>query len=136
VSRRRGTKRSHDYHKAGRTCKMVQSATRSGVSSKVRLVREIRHASVWGTYHFASAGNTSWHAFAQASVDEQERFTQRRPRVTPMLTSEYPTPAKRPPNSVLDTSRFEQTFGITPRQWRDELHAVVRKLLAPRSNKA
>jgi dTDP-4-dehydrorhamnose reductase len=91
---------------------------------------------VWGTHHFANAGSTSWHGFAQAIVDEQERFTQRRPRVTPILTSEYPTPAKRPANSVLDTSHFEQTFGITPSPWRDELHAVVRELFTPRSNKA
>jgi dTDP-4-dehydrorhamnose reductase len=90
----------------------------------------------WGTYHFANAGSTSWHGFAQAIVDEQERFTQRRPRVTPILTSEYPTPAKRPANSVLDTSRFEQTFGSTPGPWRDELHSVVREIFAPRLNQA
>jgi dTDP-4-dehydrorhamnose reductase len=87
----------------------------------------------WGTYHFANAGSVTWHGFAEAIVDEQECFTQRRPRVTPILTSEYPTPAKRPANSVLDTSRFEQTFGITPSPWRDELHCVVREIFAPRS---
>jgi dTDP-4-dehydrorhamnose reductase len=46
--------------------------------------------------------------FGQAVVDEQGRFTRRRPRVTPTSTRECPTPAKRPPNPVLDTSCFEQ----------------------------
>jgi dTDP-4-dehydrorhamnose reductase len=79
----------------------------------------------WGTYHFASAGSTSWHGLAEAIVEEQERFSHRRPRVTPITTADYPTPAKRPRSSVLDTSRFEKTFGLTPAPWRDELRAVV-----------
>ena len=54
-------------------------------------------------------------AFAQAIVNAQIPFTNRAPVVTAIATSEYPTPARRPANSVLDSSRFESAFGIEPR---------------------
>lgn len=82
----------------------------------------------WGTFHFAGADATSWHGFAQAIVLEQAPHTKREPRVTAITTADYPTPAKRPANSVLDTTRFENTFGLSPRPWRDGLHEVVQEL--------
>ncbi len=82
----------------------------------------------WGTYHFAGAGSTSWHGFAEVIMAQQAEYTGQRPRVTPIPSAEYPTPAKRPRNSVLDTSRFEQTFGITPAAWSDGLSRVVQEL--------
>jgi len=84
----------------------------------------------WGTYHFAGAGSTSWHGFAEAIVEEQAPLTGKKPRVTPITTADYPTPARRPQSSVLDTSRFERTFGITPAPWRDGLRTVVRELVS------
>lgn len=83
----------------------------------------------WGTYHFACPDSTSWHGFAQAIIDEQAPLTGRHPKVTAIGTADYPTPARRPANSVLDCSRFQQAFGIEPRAWRDELPAVVRELV-------
>lgn len=85
----------------------------------------------WGTFHFANAGATTWHAFAQAVVDEQAPRTGRRPRVVPITTAEYPTPARRPANSVLDTSRFEREFGLRPRDFRPALSKVVDELQRP-----
>lgn len=84
----------------------------------------------WGTYHVAGAGSTNWHAFAEAIVLEQQPFTGRAPRVVPITTADYPTPARRPTSSILDTSSFEQRFGIELRPWRDGLRDVVRELLA------
>ncbi|HEX2873841.1 MAG TPA: dTDP-4-dehydrorhamnose reductase [Polyangiaceae bacterium] len=85
----------------------------------------------WGTYHFAGAGETTWHGFAQAIIAEQAAFTGRRPLVTAIASSDYPTPARRPANSVLDTSLFERTFGVAPRSWRDDLGEVVRQIVTP-----
>ena len=82
----------------------------------------------WGTFHFAGAGPTTWHGFAQAIVEEQATTTGRRPTVTPIGTADYPTPAQRPRNSVLDTSRFEAAYGLAPRSWRADLHDVVVEL--------
>lgn len=86
----------------------------------------------FGTFHFAGAGETTWHGFAQAIVDEQARYTGKRPRVTPIATHEYPTPARRPQNSILSTNAFEQAFKLTPRPWPHGLSEVVSELLAKR----
>jgi dTDP-4-dehydrorhamnose reductase len=103
--------------------------------ARVLLVLAERYAAgdalPWGTYHFAGRGSTTWHGFAQAIVKEQAAFTAREPRVTPITTADYPTPARRPANSVLDTSRFESSFGLSPRPWLDDLREVVQQLAAP-----
>jgi dTDP-4-dehydrorhamnose reductase len=85
----------------------------------------------FGTYHFAGSGETTWHGFAQAIVDEQAPLTGKKPRVTPITTQEYPTPAKRPANSVLATAAFEQAFGAVPRHWRDGVREAIRELTRP-----
>lgn len=84
----------------------------------------------WGSYHFAGGepGRTSWHGFAEAIVEEQSAYTHRRPRVVPITTADYPTPAVRPMNSELDSARFFATFGISPASWRSGLHSVVEEL--------
>lgn len=71
-----------------------------------------------GLYHLSSAGATTWHGFAQAIVGDV-----RRPRVTPIATSEYPTPARRPPYSVLSSAKFEATFDYRMADWREALAA-------------
>jgi dTDP-4-dehydrorhamnose reductase len=85
----------------------------------------------WGTYHLASAGETTWHGLAEAILDERARVRSVRPRLVAITSEEYPTPAKRPRNSCLDTTRFESTFQLEPRAWREELRQVVAKLLGP-----
>jgi dTDP-4-dehydrorhamnose reductase len=84
---------------------------------------------LWGTYHFAGSGATTWHGFAIAIVDAQAKFTNRRPNVIAITTAEYPTPAKRPANSVLDSSRFVATFGFRAVDWRERTREVVASLL-------
>jgi dTDP-4-dehydrorhamnose reductase len=56
-------------------------------------------------------------------------MTQRLPRVTPIATADYPTPARRPANSRLDCSLFVQTFGLTPPPWRQSVDATTRALV-------
>ena len=57
---------------------------------------------VWGTYHFAGTGVTTWFGFVQKVVELQSKFTGRRPEVRPITTADYPTPARRPANSELE----------------------------------
>lgn len=83
-----------------------------------------------GIYHFAGAGRTSWHEFAQEIVKRQSLFTGRSPKVTPILTSEYPTPAKRPLNSELNSALFTKTFGYTAKPWRERTAETVDALFA------
>jgi dTDP-4-dehydrorhamnose reductase len=84
----------------------------------------------WGTYHFAGTGVATWHAFASRIVAAQAQFTGRKPRVTAITTAEFPTPARRPANSELDSSLFARTFGFRARRWEDESDETVRALFA------
>jgi dTDP-4-dehydrorhamnose reductase len=83
----------------------------------------------WGTYHFSGAGATSWHGFAEEVFRLQAAATGRRPRVVPIPTAEYPLPARRPANSVLDCGRVGRAFGLVARPWQDALAGVVATLL-------
>ena len=82
----------------------------------------------WGTYHFAGAGAVSWHGFAEAIFAAAKPWRGRPPAVTAIATAEYPTPARRPANSVLDCSRIGTAYGIVPRPWQHALQDVVREL--------
>ncbi len=79
-----------------------------------------------GTYHFANAGQTSWFGFTQAIFAEAAALGETRiPRISAIQTSEYPTAARRPAYSVLDTTGFTATFGVEPRSWRSALRDTV-----------
>lgn len=84
----------------------------------------------FGTYHFAGAGPTTWHGFADAIVAAQAAQTGRRPPVEPITTADFPTPAARPANSVLATDRLTAAFGLEPRPWRETLPEVLAALRA------
>ena len=83
----------------------------------------------WGTYHFVGAGAASWHSFAQAIFDQAAPQLAACPQVEPITTEQYPTPARRPMNSVLDCRKIEEVFGILSPPWRTALATVIRELL-------
>ena len=83
----------------------------------------------WGTFHFTARGQTTWHGFAEAIFEIAEPVIGRKPNVKPITTSEYPTPAARPANSVLDSSKIDQAFGPERRNWREALAEVLDELL-------
>ncbi len=85
-------------------------------------------SALYGTYHFAGAGSTSWHGFASRIMDAQAPITSRRPKVAAITTADYPTPARRPANSMLDCSLFEQTFGFGARRWEEETDIITKRL--------
>ena len=83
----------------------------------------------WGTYHFCGAGQTTWYGFACAIFEDiQPPASWMIRRIEPIPTMAYPTPARRPANSVLDCRKIESTFGLTPRPWRDNLHDCLQEL--------
>lgn len=79
-----------------------------------------------GTYHLAASGTTSWHGLAQLVLDEagrhgvELRATAKNVQAIP--TSEYPLPAKRPANSMLNTEKLRTTFNLELPPW--QLHAT------------
>ena len=86
---------------------------------------------VYGTYHFAAAGRASWCDVARSIVELQAPHSGRNPPVHAITTAEYPTPAKRPQNSELDTGKLERALELQPRPWQDGLADLVRELLTP-----
>jgi len=68
-----------------------------------------------GLYNLVCTGQTSWFGFARAIVEASP--TTRDTKLIPISTSEYPSPALRPANSVLSTEKLRSAFGITPPAW-------------------
>ncbi len=79
-----------------------------------------------GIYHLTAAGTTSWHGFAEAIVSQANLPT----KVVPITSAEYPTPAHRPSNSVLDTSLLQRRFGIVLEPWQAGLKNCLRTLVS------
>lgn len=79
-----------------------------------------RHRDRAPTYHYCNDGATTWHGFAEAIVAEAHLPV----AVVPIATTDYATPARRPANGVLDTSRI-RALGIVPPSWRAGLARVV-----------
>ena len=80
-----------------------------------------------GVYHATGSGATTWYGFAAAAIGELQK---REPgtklaTVEPIPTSEYPTPAKRPMNSLLDCGKLERTFGWRMPEWSESVRTVV-----------
>ncbi len=73
----------------------------------------------YGLYHLTATGAVSWFGFAQAIFAQTEHaLSSKMPRLIPITTSEYPLPALRPANSLLETALLIKTFGITPEPWQ------------------
>jgi dTDP-4-dehydrorhamnose reductase len=82
-----------------------------------------------GTYHYAGSGVTTWHEFASRIVAAQAPLTGRKPTVVAITTADYPTAARRPPNSTLDCSSFALVFGFSPRSWVAETDEITRAVV-------
>jgi dTDP-4-dehydrorhamnose reductase len=113
------------------------TSTRELATAILRIAPKLAaDADVWGTYHLTGSGATSWHGFAAAIVAAQAPLTGRAPKLTAITTAEYPTPAARPANSVLDCSRFERVFGFHARAWADEAADITRAVVLSQQRKA
>jgi dTDP-4-dehydrorhamnose reductase len=86
------------------------------------------NAQIRGIHHWTDAGVASWYDFAVAIAEEGAELGLLPPEiaVTPIGTSDYPTPARRPPYSVLD-KRSLTPYGLSPVHWRKRLRAVLKE---------
>lgn len=78
-----------------------------------------------GTYHFANAGEASWDEFAAAIFAGAADRGGPSVIVEPIATADYPSPARRPANSVLSTAAVTRDFGIVPRAWQTALADIL-----------
>lgn len=87
-----------------------------------------------GTWHLTAAGQTSWHGFAEEIFRQAVSLDllARAPRVEAIPTSQYPTPARRPAYSCLDTTTLVQDFDVDLPPWQAGVAQVLRELMAAR----
>ena len=86
-----------------------------------------------GLYHVAAAGETSWHGYAKFVVEYAQNAGTSMwitpEDVHPVPTSAFPTPATRPLNSRLDTSKFKNSFGLHLPQWQTGVTRMLTEIL-------
>ena len=86
-------------------------------------IRAVRaNPALAGTYHCVAAGETNWHAYARFVIEWARArglpITVAADAVRAVPTTEYPTPARRPLNSRLDTRKLRETFQLSLPDWR------------------
>ncbi len=89
-----------------------------------------RVAQAGGIVHLVASGETSWHGFASAIVAglRQRGVEVAVEQIVSIRAAEYPTPARRPHNSRLDTTRLQQVFGVKPTNWQAALSRELDQL--------
>lgn len=86
-----------------------------------------------GIYHLAAAGETSWHGYANHVLTQakllQPTLAMKATEVLPVPSSAFPTPARRPHNSRLDTRKLEAAFGLSLPAWQQGVSRMLAEIL-------
>ena len=91
-------------------------------------VLEHNTSQFWGTYHYTAKGWTTWKGFAEVIFEKASAWLPNKPHVEGIPSSQYPTAAKRPPNSVLNCSKIDLKFRPPRRHWQKGLDEVLSEL--------
>ncbi len=87
----------------------------------------------YGIYHVTSEGETNWHEYATLIANEAIalgcKIKCKGSQIAPILTSEYPTAAKRPLNSRLNTDKLKKTFMLELPNWESEVKKVLKEII-------
>ena len=92
------------------------------------IARDIR---VGGIFHMAGTGEASWAELAEEIFVASAKAGGPTATIKPIATADYPTAARRPSNSRLNTDGLEQSYGIRLPEWRPSLGRVVTRLVRP-----
>ena len=101
--------------------------SRSISEATAQIIAQCRHdhSSVKGLYNLSAAGTTSWHGFANQIVDRSRSINPGLAlaieQILPIPATDYPTPAQRPANSVLDNRKILADFGLQLPDWQVSL---------------
>lgn len=112
-------------------------ADQVGTPTSARLIAEVTATALQtpdaapGLWHLTATGRTSWYGFATAIIDgaRARRMLAVGPTVTAITTAEYPTPARRPPWSCLDTGALASDFGLALPSWDNELDRILDRMV-------
>jgi dTDP-4-dehydrorhamnose reductase len=81
----------------------------------------------WGVYHIAGAGSATWYEFAKEISNNLVRAGNRKIALESISTAQYTTATTRPPNCMLDFTKFESTFSLRLPAWREGVQASVQR---------
>jgi dTDP-4-dehydrorhamnose reductase len=97
----------------------------------VALRKALAEPGVAGIYHLAADGFTSWHEYASLVIDQGKvsGVAMQVQAVNPIPTSQFPTPARRPLNSRLNTEKLRKTFSIHLPHWRSGVTRMLKEVL-------
>jgi len=99
----------------------------------VDTIRKNKNFNDYGTYHVTSDGETNWQQYASLIASELIKLDVKikcePDQIRPILTSEYPTAAKRPLNSRLNTDKIKKTFVLELPHWESEVKKVLREII-------
>jgi len=105
-------------------CRYIAEVSAAVIARCLRddAAKERLQAEQSGIYHLTAGGATSWFGFASAIRElRYARGPEVGPRLTPIPSSEYPLPAKRPNNSVMSNNKIRNAFGVEQEPWTTHL---------------
>ncbi|MDE2249320.1 MAG: dTDP-4-dehydrorhamnose reductase [Pseudomonadota bacterium] len=118
-----------DQHGAPTDAALIVNASLAALD-RWRSADTVQRRQLRGTHHLVASGATTWHGFASAIFEQaaMHGVILRHPRVIPITSAEFPTPAVRPKWSLLDNHGFQQHFAFALPDWRQGLHGVLHQL--------
>ena len=121
-------------------------ADQHGVPTSARWMAQVtckalqnpQHAALSGLYHLSNSGHTTWHGYAQYVLAQAARMgwslKVQAAQVKAISTADYPLPAARPANSLLDTRSVQQKLGLAIPTWQTGVDEVLAALWAQRTS--
>jgi dTDP-4-dehydrorhamnose reductase len=76
-------------------------------------------------YHLSGTGTATWAEFAEAILRAYPVPGREHVRIAPIATSQFPTPARRPVYSVMDSSKLRAAFGVALPSWPEQLSLAL-----------
>jgi len=99
----------------------------------IRRVQNTQNISLGGVYHLVASGETTWHGYANHLIDQAKRISPALAwtvtEVAPVPTRAFPTPAVRPLNSRLCTTKLQQAFGLVMPPWQQGVDRMLAEIL-------
>ncbi len=119
----------NDQHGAPTGADLIADVT----AHAIRRVLNTQNISFSGVYHLVASGETTWHGYASHVITQAKAIKPELPfkaaEVAAVPTSAFPTPAKRPLNSRLCTTKLQQAFGLALPPWQQGVDRMLAEIL-------
>lgn len=116
-----------DQHGAPTGADMVADVTAHAICAA------IKEPELSGLYHLVAGGETSWHGYASYVITRAKELRPDMPwkvrEIAPVPTSAFPTPAKRPHNSRLNTQKLQQALGLSLPHWQQGVNRLLAEII-------